>query len=112
MNGKAKRAASPLLGSLHDTATDLYRAGVMDLKTLREYDALCLDEGASDAKDTVHAPLRADEMLASMPPPSFADLAELQQVAGSFDRLLAAQEVDDLVDEFVQARKPQGHVKK
>ena len=31
-----------LLDAIHDTATGLHRAGVMDTKTLREFDALCL----------------------------------------------------------------------
>ena len=39
---EAKKAASPLLAALHDTATDLHKAGFMDLRSLREYDALCL----------------------------------------------------------------------
>ena len=42
MTAKAKKAASPLLAALHDTATDLHKAGFMDLRSLREYDALCL----------------------------------------------------------------------
>ena len=41
---EAKKAASPLLAALHDTATDLHKAGFMDLRSLREYDALCLDD--------------------------------------------------------------------
>lgn len=41
---EAKKAASPLLAALHDTATDLHKAGFMDLKSLRKYDALCLDD--------------------------------------------------------------------
>lgn len=55
------------------------------------------------------ARIRADEMLAAMPHPSVADLAELQQVGSHLDRLLAAQQVvvDDLVDEFEQARHGQ-----
>ena len=44
MTAKAKKAASPLLAALHDTATDLHKAGFMDLKSLRKYDALCLDD--------------------------------------------------------------------
>ena len=41
---EAKKAASPLLAALHDTATDLHKAGFMDLKSLRKYDAVCLDD--------------------------------------------------------------------
>ena len=50
---EAKKAASPLLAALHDTATDLHKAGFMDLKSLREYDALCLDDEVFEAKDIV-----------------------------------------------------------
>ena len=53
MTAKAKKAASPLLAALHDTATDLHKAGFMDLKSLREYDALCLDDEVFEAKDIV-----------------------------------------------------------
>ncbi len=31
-----------LLDVLHSTAADLHQAGVMDLTTMREFDALCL----------------------------------------------------------------------
>jgi len=48
---EAKKAASPLLAALHDTATDLHKAGFMDLKSLREYDALCLDAHAQGQPD-------------------------------------------------------------
>ena len=53
MTAKAKKAASPLLAALHDTATDLHKAGFMDLKSLREYDALCLDDGVFEENDIV-----------------------------------------------------------
>ena len=55
------------------------------------------------------ARMRADEMLAAMPYPSGADLAELQQGGSHLDRLLAAQQVnvDSLVAEFEQARHGQ-----
>lgn len=48
---EAKKAASPLLAALHDTATDLHKAGFMDLRSLREYDALCLDDEVVEAED-------------------------------------------------------------
>ena len=48
-----KKAASPLLAALHGTATDLHKAGFMDLKSLREYDALCLAEEVCEAEDIV-----------------------------------------------------------
>ena len=53
MAAKAKKASSPLLAALHDTATDLHKAGFMDLKALRQYDALCLDDEVFEAKDIV-----------------------------------------------------------
>ena len=53
MTAKAKMAASPLLAALHDIATDLHKAGFMDLKTLRKYDALCLAEEVCEAEDIV-----------------------------------------------------------
>ena len=44
LSAEAEKAASPVLAALHDTATDLHKAGFMDLKSLRKYDALCLDD--------------------------------------------------------------------
>ena len=35
-------ATSPLLAAVHETATDLHAAGLIDRRRLREYDALCL----------------------------------------------------------------------
>ena len=51
LSAEAKMAASPLLAALHDTATDLHKAGFMDLRSLREYDALCLDDEVVEAED-------------------------------------------------------------
>ena len=55
------------------------------------------------------ARMRTDEMLAAMPHPSGADLAELQQGGSHLDRLLTAKQVDvgGLVAEFEQARHGQ-----
>lgn len=53
MTVKARKAANPLLAALHATATDLHKAGFMDLKSLRQYDALCLDDEVFEAKDIV-----------------------------------------------------------
>jgi len=55
--------------------------------------------------------MRTDELLAAMPYPSGADLAELQQGGSHLDRLLAAKQVDvnGLVAEFKQARNPLQH---
>ena len=53
LSAEAEKAASPVLAALHDTATDLHKAGFMDLKSLREYDALCLDDEVFEADDIV-----------------------------------------------------------
>jgi len=34
--------AKKILDTVHDTATGLHKAGVMDAKTMHEFDALCL----------------------------------------------------------------------
>src|ERR1700690_4319024 len=39
---KAKQYRSNLMASIHETAEGLTSAGVMDKRTLREFDALCL----------------------------------------------------------------------
>ncbi len=36
------KTRSRLLEAMHDTARDLYEAGVIDARRMREYDALCL----------------------------------------------------------------------
>lgn len=38
----AKTYKSKILGAIHETAADLHEAGVMDKKTLRKFDAMCL----------------------------------------------------------------------
>lgn len=53
MTVKTKKAGSPLLAAVHDTASGLHKAGFLDLKSLREYGALCLDDEAFEAKDIV-----------------------------------------------------------
>jgi putative transcriptional regulator len=50
---KQKRQPARLLAALHDTATDLHKAGFMDLASLREYDALCLADEVFKADDIV-----------------------------------------------------------
>jgi putative transcriptional regulator len=39
---KASKYRSPLLASVHETAKGLRRAGVMDKKTMRRFDVMCL----------------------------------------------------------------------
>ena len=38
----AKRYRSGVMESVHETATDLYRVGGLDKKTMRKFDVLCL----------------------------------------------------------------------
>jgi putative transcriptional regulator len=40
--GKLKKYRSSLMASIHETAEDLKTAGVMEKRTLREFDELCL----------------------------------------------------------------------
>ena len=37
-----RKTKSPILEAVHETATGLHKAGVMDQVTLREFDRLCL----------------------------------------------------------------------
>ncbi len=37
-----KQYRSPLMASVHETAEGLYAAGVMDKRTMREFDEMCL----------------------------------------------------------------------
>ena len=37
-----RKFRTKLLATLHETASDLYRHGGLDLKTMRDFDALCL----------------------------------------------------------------------
>ena len=37
-----RKFRSPALAAIHETATDLQRAGGLDARTMREFDALCL----------------------------------------------------------------------
>ena len=38
----AKQYSSPVMASIHETAERLHSAGVMDKRTMREFDDLCL----------------------------------------------------------------------
>lgn len=38
----AKQYTSPLMASIHETADGLHSAGVIDKRTMREFDELCL----------------------------------------------------------------------
>lgn len=50
-----KKYRSRISGVVHSTATDLYDAGVMDKKTMRELDALCLTPVKKLAPDEIKA---------------------------------------------------------
>lgn len=39
---KSRKYRSGLLASVHETATDLHSAGVMDKQTMRKFDVMCL----------------------------------------------------------------------
>ena len=41
MSGKTK-AKSRILSAVHDTARDLHKSGVIDIRRMHEFDALCL----------------------------------------------------------------------
>lgn len=51
----ASKAASRLLAEVHEGATDLHRAGFIDLRRMREYDALCLKPVEPYTKDDIAA---------------------------------------------------------
>jgi putative transcriptional regulator len=38
----ANRYRNKMMASVHETASDFYREGALDKKTMREFDALCL----------------------------------------------------------------------
>jgi putative transcriptional regulator len=40
--GTKEQYRSSLMASIHETAEDLHSAGIMNKKTLREFDELCL----------------------------------------------------------------------
>jgi putative transcriptional regulator len=42
MTTSKRRANSPILEAIHETAKDLHLAGFIDKRRMREYDALCL----------------------------------------------------------------------
>jgi putative transcriptional regulator len=39
---RTKKYRSPILASVHETAADLHGAGVMDERTMRKFDVMCL----------------------------------------------------------------------
>jgi putative transcriptional regulator len=60
---KAKtRAKSRILDAVHETARDLHTAGFIDARSMRDYDALCLDEVPNYSSAKIRA-LRARHKL-------------------------------------------------
>jgi putative transcriptional regulator len=53
--GTTKHDRSSLLASIHETAEGLHSAGVMDKRTLREFDELCLTPVQPLAPDEIRA---------------------------------------------------------
>ena len=56
------KPTSRLLGAVHETARDLHAAGFIDLRSMRHYDALCLDPVPSYSSAKIRA-LRARHKL-------------------------------------------------
>jgi putative transcriptional regulator len=54
MTTKAK-AGSRILDAVHETALDLHAAGFIDMRTMRRYDALCLEPIASYSSAKIRA---------------------------------------------------------
>jgi putative transcriptional regulator len=61
MTVKAK-AASKILDAVHETARDLHAAGFIDMRSMRSYDALCLDPVPNYSSAKIRA-LRARHKL-------------------------------------------------
>lgn len=61
MAAKAK-PASKILGAVHETARDLRAAGFIDMRSMREYDALCLEPVPNYSSARIRA-LRARHKL-------------------------------------------------
>jgi putative transcriptional regulator len=56
----AKRFKSDAFEAIHSAASGLRRSGLIDKKTMREYDELCIDEPPHfEAKDVVHIRTKA-----------------------------------------------------
>ena len=51
----SKMYRSDALGAVHETASDLHDAGLMDKRTLRKFDALCLTPISPMQPDQIRA---------------------------------------------------------
>ncbi len=76
---KSKRAASPILASVHEAAADLHKLGLVDKATMREFDALCLAPVESLAPEEIRA-LRERENVSQ---PVFAHYLNVRKDAVS-----------------------------
>ena len=56
------RAGSKILGAVHETAHDLHAAGFIDMRSMRNYDALCLEAVPNYSSTKIRA-LRARHKL-------------------------------------------------
>lgn len=76
---KSKRAESPILASVHETAAGLHRIGLINKSTMREFDALCLTPVEPMAPEEIRA-LRERERVSQ---PVFAHYLNVRKDAVS-----------------------------
>jgi putative transcriptional regulator len=74
-----KRADTGILASVHETATGLHKAGVIDKATMREFDALCLTPVEPLSPDQIRA-IREREQVSQ---PVFAHYLNVRKDAVS-----------------------------
>src|SRR5690348_14156025 len=79
MMTKRRKIESSILGSVHETAAGLRRAGIIDKATMREFDALCLTPVESLAPEEIKA-LRERENVSQ---PVFAHYLNVRKDAVS-----------------------------
>jgi putative transcriptional regulator len=79
MATRRKKPESDILVAVHDTAAGLYRAGLVDKATMREFDALCLTPVEPLSPDEIRA-LREREQVSQ---PVFAHYLNVRKDAVS-----------------------------
>lgn len=79
MTDKSRKAGRGILASVHETATGLHRAGVVDKATMRGFDALCLAPVERLAPEEIRA-LREKENVSQ---PVFAHYLNVRKDAVS-----------------------------
>lgn len=79
MTTKGKRAASPVLASVHEAVSGLHRLGLTNRATMREFDALCLTPVEPLAPEEIRA-LRERENVSQ---PVFAHYLNVRKDAVS-----------------------------